>query len=496
MKKLFKYFAILFFFIGLIFTSYMLLGRPGGGHSYSGGSYGDGGGGDGSGLASLIVWVFFDLLPPEVSIPLLILLFIGYKIYEKKHKYDTSHILSSPSYENIIEDLKHKSAVINQIKNLDPNFSRIIFLDFVHLLYTKYYALVGNPTQRKTLIPFFANSELLKKQALINGKISEVVVGSLDIKEAQITDTNLILTVQINANYTLTVKDKSTRYIVKERWKLSRDKNLLSPEPEKMQTLRCPKCGAPADFNDAGYCNSCGELIVPGKHQWSVLNIAVIQVETLRTTFLTGYSYERGTELPTIFDPNLQENIQIFARAHNVNFSEYWQKFENKVVRPYFFEIYKHWSQLKWNKVRHLLTDRLWEAFNFWIEAYKQAGLQNKLDDTQIEKVILTKLEIDKFYEAFTVRIFAKSKDYIVNKQGKVIAGYNRAYRYFSEYWTFIRRAGVENDDYDMKTCPNCGAPADKIGQSGICEYCGAKITTGEFSWVLAIITQDEEYTG
>ena len=47
-----------------------------------------------------------------------------------------------------------------------------------------------------------------------------------------------------------------------------------------------------------------------------------------------------------------------------------------------------------------------------------------------------------------------------------------------------------------MKTCPNCGAPADKMSQGGKCEYCSAKISNGDFSWVLAMITQDEEYKG
>ena len=49
---------------------------------------------------------------------------------------------------------------------------------------------------------------------------------------------------------------------------------------------------------------------------------------------------------------------------------------------------------------------------------------------------------------------------------------------------------------YKRNKCPNCGAPADKMGQSGVCEYCGSKITDGNFSWVLFSITQDEVYEG
>ena len=33
-------------------------------------------------------------------------------------------------------------------------------------------------------------------------------------------------------------------------------------------------------------------------------------------------------------------------------------------------------------------------------------------------------------------------------------------------------------------TCPNCGAPLE-ISSSGVCEYCGSVVTTGQYSWVL-----------
>ena len=43
--------------------------------------------------------------------------------------------------------------------------------------------------------------------------------------------------------------------------------------------------------------------------------------------------------------------------------------------------------------------------------------------------------------------------------------------------------------------CPSCGAPL-AIGMAGDCRYCKAKVTTGEFDWVLSRIEQDEAYTG
>jgi len=43
--------------------------------------------------------------------------------------------------------------------------------------------------------------------------------------------------------------------------------------------------------------------------------------------------------------------------------------------------------------------------------------------------------------------------------------------------------------------CPNCGA-ALNINMTGHCNYCKAKVSSGEFDWVLSRIEQDEVYGG
>jgi hypothetical protein len=76
------------------------------------------------------------------------------------------------------------------------------------------------------------------------------------------------------------------------------------------------------------------------------------------------------------------------------------------------------------------------------------------------------------------------------------MAGSNRKLREWSEYWTFVRysKAKPAAARADLN-CPNCGAPL-KVNATGICEFCGGKITSGEFDWVLSKIEQDESYSG
>jgi hypothetical protein len=67
--------------------------------------------------------------------------------------------------------------------------------------------------------------------------------------------------------------------------------------------------------------------------------------------------------------------------------------------------------------------------------------------------------------------------------------------RPYSEYWTLIRGAATRGKARTDPACPNCGAPL-KIGMAGNCEYCHAKVVTGDFDWVLSRIEQDEAYGG
>ncbi len=493
-KKLVFFLGLLFFAIFFIILPQTALARPGGGHSYSGGGGGGGGGGD---LIGLLIYLIIYLLPPYISIPLIIILFIGYKIYLNKEKKTGHQVVSTPTYAVKSQSVAATMQQIHSLKSTDPNFSRILFIDFVSSLYVKFQAYKYTPKQLKSIKPFIDKSiiDSFANKAL-NTVVNEIVIGAIDIMQIAQTAQATQITVQIKANYTQTTNNKSTRYIITEKWLVERKAGVLSATPEKMHKLSCPACGAPANFNDAGTCEHCGTMVVPGDAQWFVKNRAITYSETIKTNSLTSYAPEVGTNYPTVYSPTIQTETQQFASMHNTTWDSYWSIFYHNIASKYFMEIYKHWSLLTWNNVRHLLTDRLWESYNFWINEYQRNGLRNVLDETKILKMHVAKIEIDKFYEALTIRIFASTKDYVVNKEGKVVGGNQRAPRVFSEYWTFIRKIGVENDGYDMKTCPNCGAPLDKMGQNGVCDYCGVKVTTGDFSWVLAIITQDEEYKG
>ena len=505
MKKIQKYIVPAIFIsvaiLGIILLSTDIsFARPGGGHSYSGGGS-SGGGGGGDGLISLVIWILIDVLPAEISIPLV----IAFVIYSQVKKYrmnkDSKHVSStSNSYEARNTSVANSDIQILSLKKTDPNFSKYLFLDFVSSLYHRYYTYQGTK-DFKLLMPFLSNTEKYVAENNINPnrKFGEIVIGSLNISEIFTAGELTGIVVDVDANYTATIGRKSTRYVVTERWLFNRKAGVLSKEPKQMQTLSCPSCGAPADFTDAGECNYCHTFLEAGEEQWMLKKRKVMSQQSFKTNDLATYAQEIGTDYPTIFSKDLNSSERTFSKNHSiVEFDDYWKTFENNIARPYFLAIYDAWSERHWNSVRSIVSDRLYESYSFWIDAYKREGLTNKLEDIDIYKVQLADVDIDKFYESFTVRIYASVYDYVTDKNGKIKGGSKRKKRKFSEYWTFVRKSGVEKpeEEYNLSNCPNCGAAADKMGQAAVCGYCDAKISNGDFSWVLSVITQDESYKG
>ena len=433
-------------------------------------------------------WIAYAIL----IVIVIVLAWIGINSLLEKNRNKT--LVSAPSKVDIKEKQAIIAANLRRIKAKDPNFSNTLFFDFVSSIFTKYYALHGTK-EFKNLSPYLTPEEIIKHDKRKTKKEhTEIVIGSMNINTVYPGTT--LISVDIAANYTLVQKGKRTRYEVVERWSFKRNPDLLSPVPEKIRELSCPNCGASVGFTDTGTCESCGTLVKNGEMQWFVSSHNKQNQKAFETSGLAHYKKEKGTRFPTVYHPDNEKQLKQFIDNHKTSIDEWLPKFENKVVHEYFVRIYGAWSINKLNSIRHLLTDRLYESYIFWIDAYKEESLTNKLDDLKIKKTELAKIEIDKFYESITVRIHASVKDYVTDSTGKVIGGSARKNRKFSEYWTFIRRTGVETDNYDYGNCPNCSAPADKMGQSGTCGYCNTKISNGDFSWVLAVITQDEVYIG
>jgi endogenous inhibitor of DNA gyrase (YacG/DUF329 family) len=65
-----------------------------------------------------------------------------------------------------------------------------------------------------------------------------------------------------------------------------------------------------------------------------------------------------------------------------------------------------------------------------------------------------------------------------------------------TDYWSFIKKKGIQEKDlYHSQNCPNCGGnlPEDG-GETAKCPYCSTITYLGDYDWILAEITQPDDY--
>ena len=485
----------------------VVFARVGGGGSYSGGGGHGGGGGGGAiiGVVRLLVWLTVEY--PAVGVPLdvIVVSVVVYRLVRKGKKrseaFSTVSITPAASIayplglENLAGAPRSFSREFAQLRKFDPNFSEIVFTDFCYALYGKAHDARGHGA--KTLDQFSpylsdaARKSLLDRNPAGLKEVKGIIVGALRIIEMGGLDSQTVsIALLFEANYS-EVTNAEMSYYVTERWRLERRRDVLSPPPAQATALHCPKCGAPLQKNTVGACAFCGTKVESGEFQWYVRGIDLLTKEA-KGPLLTSDVEEVGTDLPSIVQPGFGE-VRAQFEKNNPGFS--WGEFQAR-ARLIFEELQAAWSTLNWERARPHETDNLFQMHQYWIDAYKRQHLRNVVDQVRITGMQPVKITEDAFYVSITVRIGAGALDYTVNEKGNIITGSNTVLRYWTEYWTFIRsrkaKAGMTTTDLN---CPNCGAPL-KINSSGVCQFCGGKITSGEFDWVLSRIEQDESYAG
>ena len=468
--------------------------RPGGGSSYSGGSHssssGGGGGGDGVGL--FIDLIVLCLQYPVIGIPL-VLVIIGYfawKLRSSRGAGDWSSGGPSSSGPALVQReppaWKTPPRTLAVIRAVDPRFSRIVFEDFLYSLYAEVHVARG-ANQLNRLSAYLSEQAARALQAMAHAPVEGVIVGSLQVVDATASIVaGCRLVVGIEANYT----EGKRGWYVAERWVLERAANAPSREPKRARILGCPSCGAPQEALFAGTCKHCGKVVNDGSFDWTVQSITVLRREE-KPPMLTSNVEEEGTDEPTLLDAGLPVAIAAL-RTKDPAFEI--DPFKRRIGLV-FEQFQLAWTGRNLAQMRPFMSDALFTTQQYWINAYLAQHLRNVTEGTQITNIQLAKVVSDPYFDAITVRLFAKGLDYVVDDSGKVLSGSKSRQRAYSEYWTLVRGTNRKGPTRTDLACPSCGAPLD-INMVGDCKYCKAKVTTGDFDWVLSKIEQDEAYGG
>ncbi len=375
------------------------------------------------------------------------------------------------------------SAWLWKLRKQDPNFSLPAFLDFTVLLYMR-------AQERLEAVRPYVLPDALSGIPRISGA-ETVCVGGANVLHAEMSGKRIRLPVRLETSATL--PDGRT-VCSHETWWFVRPKDLISKAPEVMTKLGCPSCGNPGECKTDGSCRRCGEVVTDGRFGWAVQKVDVDKRWTQRADEI-GSSGGDGTAPPTAIDARLASEKRAFL-ARDPSFS--FQAFEKDCVRTY-LALQQAWTEKKFEDARPYESDAIFQTHRYWIEAYKRHRRTNVLKDVQVKKIQTVKVARDAFFDAITVRIWMSMIDYTKDDvTGKVLSGSEWARSESTEYWTFVRRSGAQQQLRSKdpgRSCPSCGAPV-KINMAGICEHCETKVTSGEFGWVLSRIDQDSVYEG
>jgi len=474
--------------------------RPGGGSAFSGGGGSSGGGGGGGGGEAELIFFLIHLIIewPEVGIPLTLLVIVGYivkHVMSKKapaQEWDSAPTLALAPAPPDLQRLRH----------LDPDFSSVLFEDFVFRLYAQAHQARSDPQQLSALAPYVARGarDALAKRHPAAVPVSNVVIGAMKVIRLtvpqvpmnQAGDPNYVdLDLRFESNMTAGGPGHQHTYYVVEDWSISRAVDVRSKPPGAARDFPCPNCAAPFTSADDQRCDYCGEVVATGRFDWLVRYTRLLRNEA-RPPQVAGSVPERGTSRRSIHNAALgQRWAELRAADPAVTDDALGRR-----LTLIYSELNTAWSALDLRGARPYVSDGLYSYLQYWIDTYRDQGLRNVMERARLLRWERVKLVRDRHFDALTVRFWATGLDYLVNEQtGKVVGGSKTRPREYSEYWTLIRGAGTRGEARNHRRCPNCGGEL-KISMAGACEFCQAHVTSGEFDWVLSKIEQDESYTG
>ncbi|GAB4278757.1 MAG: hypothetical protein Kow0068_02530 [Marinilabiliales bacterium] len=178
-------------------------------------------------------------------------------------------------------------------------------------------------------------------------------------------------------------------------------------------------------------------------------------------------------------------------KSLNPDFDE--GKFKEK-VKTAFIELQKAWASKDMSKVRHYISDGMYQRLNTQFKMMDLLSQINKLEKIEVKNVVIDRIDSDGQFDIIHVAVHAFMNDrFISEKYPSLNSGGPES---FVEYWSFMKKRGAqEKDIFSTNNCPNCGGELPKkAGEVAKCEFCGTYINSGEYDWVLAEITQADDY--
>ena len=156
------------------------------------------------------------------------------------------------------------------------------------------------------------------------------------------------------------------------------------------------------------------------------------------------------------------------------------------------------WSEQNLKMCRAFISDGVYERFDLYIAMQKAENVRNRLKNVNVLSQEVVCVTSDQHFDTIHVRVGASAISYNEDlDSGKRVSGESASSPIrFTEIWSFSRRPGVQtnpNSSLLEGKCPNCGGKVEIVDRAQ-CQQCDSVVNSGKYDWVLAEITQDEEW--
>ena len=156
------------------------------------------------------------------------------------------------------------------------------------------------------------------------------------------------------------------------------------------------------------------------------------------------------------------------------------------------------WSEQNLGMCRAFISDGVYERFDLYIAMQKAENIRNRLKNVNVLHQEVVYVTSDQHFDTIHIRIAASAISYNedLDSGKRVSGGSGLTPIKFTEIWSFSRRPGVQTNPQASLLegkCPNCGAPVNIVDRAQ-CQRCDSVVNSGKYDWVLAEITQDEEW--
>ena len=247
--------------------------------------------------------------------------------------------------------------------------------------------------------------------------------------------------------------------------------------------------GGGYDYYDGGSSSSSGD----SDPIFTLIGIGIIVVVVIISIAgskkkTTGGGSVRPSSMngANVVLPNRTEQIEGIIKQGDPNFSA--SDFITFTKQVY-IDIENAWCKRDLTPVRPVMHENLYNTTAKQVQSKIDQGVVYHYESIAIDTAYLTSYERDSQFEYVTAYLTSRMIDYQVDeKTGNIIRG-DKTTRWVQKYkMKFVRSLGVqtktETGTMNGHNCPNCGAPLE-ISSSGVCEYCGSVVTTGQYTWVL-----------